>query len=81
MTALLQVRGLTKRYLGLTAVDDVSYEVEAGTHRRSDRPQRLGQEHQHRLHQRLPAGRWRRVVAGRPSISPACRRTGSRARA
>ena len=31
MTALLQVRGLTKQYLGLTAVDDVSYEVEAGT--------------------------------------------------
>ena len=31
MTALLQVRGLTKRYLGLTAVDDLSYEVEAGT--------------------------------------------------
>ena len=31
MTALLQVRGLTKKYLGLTAVDDVSYEVEAGT--------------------------------------------------
>ena len=27
---LLEVRGLTKRYLGLTAVDDVSYEVEAG---------------------------------------------------
>ncbi len=31
MTALLQVRGLTKKYLGLTAVEDVSYEVEAGT--------------------------------------------------
>jgi branched-chain amino acid transport system ATP-binding protein len=31
MTALLQVRGLTKKYLGLIAVDDVSYEVEAGT--------------------------------------------------
>ena len=31
MTALLQVRGLTKKYLGLTAVDDVSYGVEAGT--------------------------------------------------
>ena len=31
MTALLQVRGLTKKYLGLTAVDDVSYEIEAGT--------------------------------------------------
>jgi branched-chain amino acid transport system ATP-binding protein len=31
MTGLLQVRGLTKKYLGLTAVDDVSYEVEAGT--------------------------------------------------
>jgi branched-chain amino acid transport system ATP-binding protein len=31
MTALLQVRSLTKKYLGLTAVDDVSYEVEAGT--------------------------------------------------
>ena len=30
MTALLQVGGLTKRYLGLTAVDDVSFEVEAG---------------------------------------------------
>jgi branched-chain amino acid transport system ATP-binding protein len=30
MTALLQVRNLTKRYFGLTAVDDVSYEVEAG---------------------------------------------------
>jgi len=30
MTALLQVRGLTKRYLGLTAVDELSYEVEAG---------------------------------------------------
>ena len=29
--ALLEVRGLTKRYLGLTAVDDVSYEVEAGS--------------------------------------------------
>ena len=31
MTELLQVRGLTKKYLGLTAVDNVSYEVEAGT--------------------------------------------------
>jgi len=31
MTALLQVRGLTKKYLGLTAVDDVYYEVEVGT--------------------------------------------------
>ncbi len=30
MTALLEVRGLTKRYLGLTAVDDVSLEVEEG---------------------------------------------------
>ena len=30
MTALLEVRGLTKRYLGLTAVDDVSFEVEIG---------------------------------------------------
>jgi branched-chain amino acid transport system ATP-binding protein len=30
MTALLQVRNLTKKYLGLTAVNDVSYEVEAG---------------------------------------------------
>jgi branched-chain amino acid transport system ATP-binding protein len=28
---LLEVRSLTKRYLGLTAVNDVSYEVEAGT--------------------------------------------------
>jgi len=31
MTTLLKVEGLTKRYFGLTAVDDVSYEVEAGT--------------------------------------------------
>ena len=31
MTALLQVRNLTKKYYGLTAVDDVSYDVEAGT--------------------------------------------------
>jgi branched-chain amino acid transport system ATP-binding protein len=31
MTALLKVRDLTKRYLGLTAVDNVSFEVEAGT--------------------------------------------------
>lgn len=31
MTTLLKVDGLTKRYFGLTAVDDVSYEVEAGT--------------------------------------------------
>jgi len=31
MTALLEVRGLTKRYFGLTAVDDVSFEVEAGS--------------------------------------------------
>jgi branched-chain amino acid transport system ATP-binding protein len=30
MTALLSVRGLTKCYFGLTAVDTVSYEVEAG---------------------------------------------------
>ena len=30
MTALLEVRNLTKHYLGLTAIDDVSYEVEAG---------------------------------------------------
>jgi len=29
--ALLEVRGLTKRYFGLTALDDVSYEVEAGS--------------------------------------------------
>ena len=29
--ALLEVRGLTKRYFGLTAVDDLSYEVEAGS--------------------------------------------------
>jgi branched-chain amino acid transport system ATP-binding protein len=28
---LLQVRGLTKSYLGLTAVDDVSYDVERGS--------------------------------------------------
>ena len=28
---LLKVRGLTKRYLGLTAVDDLSYEVETGS--------------------------------------------------
>jgi branched-chain amino acid transport system ATP-binding protein len=31
MTALLEVRSLTKRYLGLTAVDDVSFAVEAGS--------------------------------------------------
>jgi branched-chain amino acid transport system ATP-binding protein len=31
MTALLKVRDLTKRYLGLTAVDNVSFEVQAGT--------------------------------------------------
>ena len=30
MSALLEVRGLTKRYLGLTAVDDVAFDVEAG---------------------------------------------------
>ncbi len=30
MTALLEVRNLTKKYFGLTAVDDVSYDVEAG---------------------------------------------------
>jgi branched-chain amino acid transport system ATP-binding protein len=30
MSALLEVRGLCKRYLGLTAVDKVSYAVEAG---------------------------------------------------
>ncbi|HTY76799.1 MAG TPA: ABC transporter ATP-binding protein [Candidatus Bathyarchaeia archaeon] len=30
VTALLEVRGLTKRYLGLTAVDRVSFDVEAG---------------------------------------------------
>jgi branched-chain amino acid transport system ATP-binding protein len=30
MTALLRVRNLTKKYLGLTAVDDISYDVEAG---------------------------------------------------
>ena len=29
--ALLEVRGLTKRYFGLTAVDDVSYTVDRGT--------------------------------------------------
>ena len=29
-SSLLEVRGLTKRYLGLTAVDDFSFEVEAG---------------------------------------------------
>ena len=28
---LLAVRGLTKRYFGLTAVDDLSYDVEAGS--------------------------------------------------
>jgi ABC-type branched-subunit amino acid transport system ATPase component len=27
---LLEVRGLTKRYLGLTAVDDLSFSVESG---------------------------------------------------
>jgi branched-chain amino acid transport system ATP-binding protein len=31
MTTLLKVHGLTKHYFGLTAVDNVSYEVEAGT--------------------------------------------------
>jgi branched-chain amino acid transport system ATP-binding protein len=31
MTPLLEVTGLTKRYLGLTAVDEVAFEVEAGT--------------------------------------------------
>jgi branched-chain amino acid transport system ATP-binding protein len=30
-SALLEVRNLTKRYLGLTAVDHLSFEVEAGT--------------------------------------------------
>jgi len=30
MTALLDVRGLSKHYLGLTAVDNLCYEVEAG---------------------------------------------------
>ena len=30
MTPLLEVRGLTKRYLGLTAVDRVDFDVEAG---------------------------------------------------
>ena len=30
VTTLLEVRGLTKRYLGLTAVDRVDFEVEAG---------------------------------------------------
>jgi len=28
--AILEIRGLSKRYLGLTAVDDLSFEVEAG---------------------------------------------------
>jgi branched-chain amino acid transport system ATP-binding protein len=31
MTALLEVRGLSKHYLGLTAVDDVSFAVETGS--------------------------------------------------
>lgn len=30
MTAILQIRGVTKRYGGLTAVNDVSFDVEAG---------------------------------------------------
>ena len=69
MTVLLKVDGLTKRYFGLTAVDDVSYEVEASVRLIG---QRIGQstsiDHQRLQPATRVGGRWM------ASISPAWRR-------
>ena len=51
-TPLLSVERLRKRFGGLVAVNDVSFDVTAGRDRRADRPERRRQEHAFNLHHR-----------------------------
>ena len=69
--SLLSVSGVTKRFGGITANRDISFEVARGRARRHHRPQRVRQVHALRGHQRLlPPRRGRRAPGRRPAHGP-----------
>ena len=57
---VIEVTNLTKRYGDQTAVDDVSFSVEAGEIFAHPRPERRRQDHHRRVDQRAPDARRRR---------------------
>jgi hypothetical protein len=52
VTPLLELHGISKRFGGLLALADVSFEVHRGRDPRPDRTQRRGQDHHVQLHHR-----------------------------
>ena len=75
----LEVRGVSKAFIGLQALADVSFDVREGEILGDHRPERRGQDHALQRAQRLPAARPRRgPVLGEPITglrpSAICRR-------
>ena len=70
---MLSVTGLTMRFGGLKAVDDLSFEARGRRHHRRDRPERRRQDHGVQLHHRLlparPAAAIALTHAGRARVS------------
>ena len=78
---LLESRGLTKTFGGLTAVNRVDFQVRAGELRSVIGPERRGQDHVLQPPHRRAAAVERAASCSRAGTSPACPRTRSRASA
>ena len=83
--ALLEIDGLTKRFGGVVASDEISLERAAGRAARDHRPERRRQDHADRPARGRARARCRAHPLRRPATSPRCRSTaaassGSRAR-
>ena len=72
--ALLELDGLTKRYGGLVAVDQVTMRVESRRGARRHRPERRRQDHPVQPDHRRGASHRGQRPLRRPDRSPACRR-------
>ena len=79
MTALLEVTGVSKRFGGLQAVQDLNFTVRRRRDPRPHRPQRRRQVDRVQSHQRRVSARSRPRSCSRARTSPASRPTASRA--